>query len=88
MGWRIDRTFARTDSFKMIYSLKASQSGKRYHRISYSPPECYEVSIKGDVLDHPVGEGDLADVYELSTAYGVLDFHDFESPIEKSVKRR
>ena len=84
MGWRIDRTFARTYSLKMMYNLKASQSGKRYHRISYSPPECYEVSIKWDVRDHPVGEGDLADVDELAAADRILDRHDLKRAIEES----
>lgn len=51
-----------------------------------SPPERNEVAVKWDVLNHPICEGDFADVNELSAADWVLDFHYFECPVKKSVK--
>jgi hypothetical protein len=54
---------------------------------AHSPVEGDEVSVHGDVLYDPVGEGDLADVDELAAADRVLDGHVVKLLVEKSVRK-
>jgi hypothetical protein len=50
------------------------------------PPEGDEVAVERDVIDHPVREGDLADVDELAAADRVLDLHDLKRAVKKPEK--
>ena len=67
--------------FNMTFSKKL-----KYMWRHHLPPKRDEVSVEGDVVDDPAGEGDLADVDVLAAANRVLDPHHLESPVEKSGK--
>ena len=56
--------------------------------VSFLPPERDEVSVEWDVLNDPVGEGDLADVDELPAADRVLDRHVFKFLVKEPEKSK
>jgi len=53
-----------------------------------SPPEGDEVRVQADVVDHPVGEGHLADGDVLAGAERILDGQILKLLVEKSAKKK
>ena len=54
----------------------------------FLPIICYEVSIKRDIVNNPVGEWHFAYVYHLSTTYWIFNSHVFKFFIKKPGKQK